>query len=528
LPLQNNETLESFTTRISTIIFDKNIAPKKVNLNTEKDLVAESAVNFYEGVNQKEVEDFYEKMKKPNDKEPISYGLNSKLVKEDGIIKEKVYKIGGMYSDALKQIVYWLEKAANVAENEKQRQHIITLIEYYKTGDLRIWDEYNILWATDLDSHIDYVNGFVEVYDDPMGMKATWEGVVNFKDIEATKRTKLISDNAQWFEDNSPIDRRFKKPVVKGVSAKVITVTQLGGACYPTAPIGINLPNANWIRRDHGSKSVTMENIIYSYGKSSINSGVLDEFCYSPEEIERSKKHGSLAGNLHTDMHECLGHGSGQLLPGISDDALKNFHSPLEEARADLFALYYLLDPKMIELGLFKDFETAKAAYDQYIRNGLMVQLTRIQIGKDIEQAHMRSRALVASWCYERGLDDNVILKHKKDGKTFFTINNYEKLRELFGELLGIVQEIKSTGNYEAGKDLVEKYGIKIDPVLHNEVLERYAKLNIAPYGGFINPVFVPVKENEQIIDFIIEYPESYINQMLDYSKNFSFLPYYN
>ncbi len=523
-PLNGNENIEQFIERITKNIFDTAIAPKKISLDASKDLILASSTNFYENVSQKEAEDYYNKMQKSNEETPIAYGLNSKLVKENGKIVEKIYKIGGLYSSAIEKIVFWLEKAQKVAENPKQQKHISKLIEYYKTGDLKTWDDYNILWVTDLDSKIDYVNGFIEVYGDPMGMKATWESVVNFKDIEATKRSEKISSNAQWFETNSPIDDKFKKKEVRGVSAKVITVAQLGGDCYPTTPIGINLPNSNWIRKEHGSKSVTMENITYAYDKASIGNGVLEEFCFSKEEIERAKNFGSVADNLHTELHECLGHGSGQLLPGVSDGALKNYHSALEETRADLFALYYIMDKKMIELGLIESLEVAKAEYDRYIRNGLMMQLTRIEPGKDIEQAHMRNRALIAAWCFEKGKEENIIEKKSKDKKTFFVINDYEKLRSLFAQLLKEVQRIKSTGDYNTGKELVEKYAVKINQELHQEVLQRYKKLNVAPYGGFINPKFTLIEKDGRVIDVKIEYPDDYTKQMMDYGKNYSFL----
>ena len=459
-PFDEGQTLDELIPELTSILFDPEIASKRVSLDSSKDLIKSSACNFYEGVTQQEAEDFYNAKKDPNDPEPISYGLNSRLVKKNGVVYEEIYKVGGKYSAALEKIVYWLEKASEVAENDQQKAVIDKLIEYYRTGDLKIYDEYNVLWVNDLDSHIDFVNGFTEVYGDPLGMKATWESVVNFKDIEATKRTEIISNNAQWFEDNSPTDPRFKKDEVKGVSAKVITVAHLGGDCYPSTPIGINLPNADWIRKDHGSKSVTMENITYAYDQAALGNGFLEEFCYSDEEIELSKKYGSIAGNLHTDLHECLGHGSGQLLPGTSPEALKNYSSALEESRADLFALYYMMDDKMVELGIMPTLDVAKAEYNGYISNGLMTQLTRIEMGKNIEQAHMRNRQLISKWCYEKGQEDNVIEKVVKDGKTYYKINDYNKLRDLFGELLAEVQRIKSEGDYEAGKDLVETYGV--------------------------------------------------------------------
>jgi dipeptidyl-peptidase-3 len=445
-------------------------------------------------------------------------------VKKNGKVIEEVAYLNGLYGPAIEKIIYWLEKAAGVAENLQQKKVIEKLIEYYKTGDLEKFDEYNILWVNDVKSRVDFINGFIEVYSDPMGVKGSWESVVNFKDLAATKRTEIISQNAQWFEDHSPITSRFKRKQVKGVSAKVITVAMIGGDCYPSTPIGINLPNANWIRKNHGSKSVTIENIIYAYDQSSLGSGFGKEFSYSEEDLERAKKYGSYAGNLHTDLHEVLGHASGQLLPGVSTEVLKNYHSPIEESRADLFALYYLMDDKMVELGLLPNLEGAKADYNSGIRNGLMTQLVRIQPGKTIEQAHMRGRALVSHWVYEKGKPENVISKEIKDGKTYFVINDYQKLRKLYGKLLLEVQRITSEGDYEAARDLVENYGVKVDPELHKEVLDRYSKLNLAPYGGFINPIYTPVIENGKIVDVKIEYPLDYVKQMLRYSKDYSHL----
>ncbi len=515
---------DDFVNNLSYMLFDKNAYPKKVSQDTGTDIIKASSVNFYEGLSKQEVDAYNESIMDPNDPTPISYGLNSKLVKENGEIKEYVYKLDGMYGPAIREIVGWLEKAVTVAENDLQKESMEKLIQYYKTGNLKVWDEYNVLWVNDMESHVDFVNGFIETYTDPMGMKATWEAVVNFKDVEATKRTEIIAENAQWFEDNSPVDDRFKKEEVKGVSAKVITVAQLGGDCYPSSPVGINLPNADWIRKDHGSKSVTMENITYAYDKASQGSGMLKEFVYREEDRELSKKHGPLAGNLHTDLHECLGHGSGQLLEGTPADALENYASPLEETRADLFALYYMMDPKMVELKLMPTLDVAKAAYNSYIRNGLMTQLTRIEPGKNIEQAHMRNRQLIARWVYEKGQKDNVIEKIVEDGKTYFVVNDYEKLRTLFGELLAEVQRIKSEGDYEAGKALVENYAVKVDRELHAEVLKRFKKLNVAPYGGFMNPDFEVVEENGQIVDIKVTYPDDYTGQMLLYGKKYSFL----
>lgn len=527
-PMQEGQDLGGFIGWISEVIFDPNVAPKRICSNTEMDLIEHSACNFYEGVSQSEVDNYYQSIRIEGDTTPISYGLNSKVVKENGVVVEKVYSADGMYKEAILRIIYWLDKASDVAETEKQKTALKTLIRYYKSGDLKTWDDYNVMWVEDLVPEVDYVNGFIEVYGDPMGMKATWESVVNFKNIKATERTILISDNAQWFEDNSPVDPRFKKKEVKGVTAKVITVAQLGGDCYPTTPIGINLPNADWIRKDHGSKSVTMDNITYAYDQASLGNGFLEEFCATPEEISRVKEYGFEAGNIHTDLHECLGHGSGQLLPGTSSEALKNYSSVLEESRADLFALYYMWSPKMQELGLLPNQEAAMAEYDGYIRNGLMTQLTRIQPGKDIEQAHMRNRQLISKWCLENGQDENVIEEIKKDGKTYYKINDYDKLNALLGELLAEVQRIKSEGDYDAGKALVEGYAVKVDPVLHTEVLERYAKLNLAPYGGFVNPVLVPVYDGDKITDIKVEHNEDYTEQMMKYSKDYSYLPTYN
>lgn len=531
-PLKGNQTLDAFLDEIVPVIFDPSIAPKGISQEPGKDLVTYSSVNFYEGVSEKEVLDFYENLKVRTSQEGgdtlISWGLNSKLIKKDGIIKELVYKKDGLYTEAIEQIIYWLEKASLVTENDTQKEVINALIKYYETGNLTDWDHYNILWVKDLDSRIDFVNGFIEDYGDPLGRKATWESVVNFKDLEATKRADIISQNAQWFEDHSPVNPIFRKKEVKGVSAKVITAAQLGGDCYPSTPIGINLPNAPWIKKEHGSKSVTLENITYAHDQASLGNGMLEEFCASPEEVEWSKTYGSLASNLHTDLHECLGHGSGQLLPNVKGDELKNYSSALEEARADLFALYYISDPKMKAIGLYDKEEVYKTEYNAYIRNGLLTQLTRIQPGKDIEQAHMRNRQLIARWCYENGKAENIISLEVRSGKTYSVIHNYNALRELFGKLLAEIQRIKSEGDYEAGKILVERYGVKVDQGLHSEILERFKKLNLAPYGGFINPVFTPEINDGKIVNIKVTYPEDYTGQMLDYSKNHSFLPTYN
>lgn len=529
LPLLENETAAQLVARIAPVIFDPTLYPKRTNQEPGVDLILTSANNYYEGVTQAEVEAFYAKMKDPNDNTPVSYGLNSKLVKENGQLVEKTYKVGGMYSAALERIVGWLEKAAAVAENDKQREVIEKLIAFNRDGDLKTFDEYAIKWVQDVESQIDFINGFTETYGDPLGMKASWESLINFKNIEATKRTQIISDNAQWFEDNSPINPEFKKEKVKGVSAKVITAAMLGGDCYPSTPIGVNLPNSNWIRRDYGSKSVTIENITEAYDQASLGSGFAEEFMWSNTELERAKQYGSLTNNLHTDLHECLGHGSGKLLPGVDPDALRAYGSPVEEARADLFGLYYMGDKKAVELGLLPDAEAYKAAYYQYIMNGLMTQLTRIQPGKNIEQAHMRNRQLIASWVYEKGKADKVVELKKRDGETFVVVNDYEKLRGLFGELLSEIQRIKSTGDYEAAKTMVETYAVKVNQEIHTEVLDRYKKLNLAPYRGFVNPVYTLVTDkNGKVTDVKISYDENYIDQNLRYSKEYSALPDYN
>jgi len=524
LPFLASESLDSFLNSIIPVMFDAEVLPKKVNLDNSKDMVLNSAVNFYEGVNQQEVEKFYGDMVNAKDEKPVSYGLNSKLVKENGKIVEKVYRIDGVYGSAIKEIVTWLEKASTVAENDAQKNVIQKLIEFYTTGSLKAWDDYNILWVKDVNSHTDFVNGFIENYEDPLSRKATWESIVNFKNLQATKRTEIISANAQWFEDHAPIDPRFRKNEVKGITAKVITAVNLSGDLAPSTAIGINLPNADWIRKEYGSKSVTLENVTYAYDKAAQGTGMLEEFSYDQNEIDLIKKYGFLTDNLHTDMHECLGHGSGQLLPGTSGDALKNYQSTLEEARADLFALYYLMDPKMVELGLIPDTTAAEAEYIKYIRNGLFTQLTRIQPGKDVEEAHMRNRQLIAKWCFEKGKADNVIEQKVKEGKTYFVINDFGKLRKLFGQLLGEIQRIKSEGDFEAGKALVENYGVKVDPELHKEVLERYKKLNLAPYAGFIQPELVPVEKDGEIVDIKVEYPINFTSQMMKLGKMHSFL----
>ncbi|HRR62942.1 MAG TPA: dihydrofolate reductase, partial [Paludibacteraceae bacterium] len=521
LPLLKGETVDDLLKKLIPVIFDPTVYPKGTNQAEGVDLILTSGNNYYEGVTQEEAEDFYNKMINPNDKAPISYGLNSKLVKENGIIHEKTYQINGLYGEAIKRIVYWLEKAAEVAENQQQREVINTLIHYYRTGDLKIFNDYCIKWVQDTTSMVDFINGFIETYGDPLGLKGSWEALVDYKNLEATKRTEIISKNAQWFEDHSPIDKRFKKEQVKGISAKVVTAAMLGGDCYPSTPIGINLPNADWIRHDYGSKSITIENITEAYDQAALKSGFNEEFMWSDIERERAKKYGSLTNNLHTDLHECLGHGSGKLLHGVNPNRLKAYGSTIEEARADLFGLYFLSDPKMIELGLLPDNEAYKAEYYQYMMNGLLTQLTRIQPGKNIEEAHMRNRQLIANWVYQKGLPEKVVELKKRNGKTFVVVNNYEKLRSLFGMLLAEVQRVKSTGDYKAAKNLVENYGVKVDPVLHQEILERYKKLNLAPYKGFVNPVYIPVIDKKgKITDVKISYDEDFVEQNLRYSKN--------
>ena len=517
----------AYDQRLLTFIYDYEACPQRKSTDKTKDIVAASAVNFYEGVTKAEVEKFYADMVDPSDKTPVSYGLNSKVVKgKDGVIYEDVYKVGGLYGPALEKICEELEKAAAVAENDTQKEYIADLVEYYRTGDLRLWDKYNIKWVNDTLGTVDFVNGFVEDYNDPLGRKATWEGLVNFKDVEASRRTELISDNAQWFEDNSPIDQRFKKAQVKGVTAKVITVATLAGDCYPSAPIGINLPNADWIRREHGSKSVTIANLTSAYSKAAQEApkGMLSEFAWSEEEIEAAKKYGDITSDLHTDLHECLGHGSGQLLPTTSPNALGEYSSTLEETRADLFGLYYLADPKLVELGILPDMEAYKAQYQSYIRNGIFTQFTRVELGKKNTQAHMQNRKLISEWCFEKGAAANVIEKKVRDGKTYFVVNDFEALRGLFAELLAEIQRIKSEGDFAAGKALVEKYAVNIDPELHKEVKERYAALDLKPYGGFLNPDIVPVTKGGKVVDYKLVYNDSYLDQMLEYGKKYATL----
>ena len=529
LPLAEGQTVDQLCDEIFPIIFDPAIMPKRVNQADGEDLLLTSACNYYAGVTQKEAEDFYAKMKDPNDPQPVMFGMNSRLVKENGKIQEKTWKVGGLYTEAIERIVYWLDKAKAVAENDQQKAVIEKLIQFYNDGDLKTFDAYAIEWVKDLDSRIDFVNCFTESYGDPLGMKASWESIVNFKDMEATKRTETISANAQWFEDNSPVDKRFKKETVKGVSAKVITAAMLGGDLYPATAIGINLPNSNWIRSAHGSKSVTIGNLTDAYSKAARGNGFSQEFVISPAEIKLMETYGDITDNLHTDLHECLGHGSGKLLPGVDPDTLKAYGSTIEEARADLFGLYYLADDKLVELGLTPDAEAYKAQYYSYMMNGLMTQLVRIDLGNNIEEAHMRNRALIARWALEKGAADKVVEFVKKDGKTYVQVNDYKKLRDLFGQLLAEIQRIKSEGDFNAARELVENYAVKIDPTLHAEILDRYKKLNLAPYKGFINPVYTAVKDAEgNITDVTIDYTEGYAEQMLRYSSEYANLPYRN
>lgn len=510
-------------TELLEVIYSPDIYPQRRSTSKTGDIVELSAVNFYDGVTREEVDKYYNSMMDPNDKTPISYGLNTKVVKEDGKVVEKPWKVGGIYGPALERICAELEKAAAVAETDLQKEAIGKLVEYYKTGDLKTWDDFNIDWVRDTVGTIDFINGFIEDYDDPLGRKATWEGYVNMKDSAASARTEVLSANAQWFEDNSPVDPRFRKPHVKGVSAKVVDGITLAGATYPATPIGINLPNADWIRRDYGSKSVTIANITHAYDYAAQESpkSTLTEFAYDQAEIDAYKQYGSYTDEIHTDLHECLGHGSGQLLPGVSSTALGEYQSTLEEARADLFGLYYMADPKLVELGNMPNAEAYKPAYSNYIRNGLFVQFTRVELGKQNTEAHMQNRKLIAEWCYEKGAARGIIEKKMRDGKTYFVVNDYEALRGLFAELLAEIQRIKSEGDYAAGKNLVETYAVNIDPQLHKEVLERYAALNLKPYGGFVNPDIVPVEKDGKVVDYKIVYVDNYLQQQLDYGKKY-------
>lgn len=526
LPLVMGQSAEQLNANLMPIIFDDKLFARKVEQKEGSDIVAESATNFYENVNQKDVEDFYSGKISQGDPHPISPGLNSKVIKVNGKVTEEVYKSGGKYGPAIDNIIQWLDKAAGVAETDIQKKEIGLLISYYKTGDLKKWDEYNVVWAKNSGQMVDYINGFIENYEDPMGMKASWEAIVDYTDMEATKRTKIITENAQWFEDNSPIDPKYRKEKVTGIAAKVINIAMLGGASYPASPLGINLPNADWIRKEVGSKSVTLANITNAYEVASQGNGFLEEFAAGKAEIERVRKYESISDALHTDLHECVGHASGKLAEGTDPNALKNYSSALEEARADLFALYFMMDQKVFELGLLPGEEGGKAAYDSYLRNGLITQLVRIKPGKDIEEAHMRNRSAISHWVYEKGKGENVIEFFKRDGETFVRINDYQKLRILFGQLLKEIQRIKSEGDFYAGKKIIEDYGVKIDPELHAEVLDRYAKLHLAPYTGFVNPVLNPVYDtNGNIADITVEYTDDYLGQMMYYGKSYSFLP---
>ena len=523
LPLQDGESVQAMCDKLFPVMFDPKVMPKRVNQADGEDLVMTSAANYYEGVTQDEAEKFYAMQKVAADPHPVMYGMNSRLVKKDGVLQEEVWKLDGMYGEAIQKIIFWLEKAETVAENEAQREVIRLLIDFYRTGDLKTFDTYSIAWLKDTDSKVDFVNGFIESYGDPLGMKASWESIVNFKDEEATHRTEIISQHAQWFEDHSPVSPSFKKEVVRGVSAKVITAAMLGGDLYPSSAIGINLPNSNWIRSLHGSKSVTIGNLTDAYNKAAKGNGFREEFVYSQEEKDLLEKYADITGDLHTDLHECVGHGSGKLLPGVDPDALKAYGSTIEEARADLFGLYYLPDEKLVELGLTPDKEAYKAEYYAYMMNGLLTQMVRIEPGCDLEEAHMRNRQLIARWALENGKSKNVVELVKKEGKTYVKINDYFQLRGLFAALLSEIQRIKSEGDYEAARALVEKYAVKLDATLHEEILNRYRSLHLAPYKGFVNPVYLPQYDAEgRIVDVKLDYTEGYIEQMLRYGRDYS------
>lgn len=523
LPLKDGESVQVMCDKLFPVMFDPKVMPKRVNQADGEDLVMTSAANYYEGVTQDEAEKFYAMQKVAADPHPVMYGMNSRLVKKDGVLQEEVWKLDGMYGEAIQKIIFWLEKAETVAENEAQREVIRLLIDFYRTGDLKTFDTYSIAWLKDTDSKVDFVNGFIESYGDPLGMKASWESIVNFKDEEATHRTEIISQHAQWFEDHSPVSPSFKKEVVRGVSAKVITAAMLGGDLYPSSAIGINLPNSNWIRSLHGSKSVTIGNLTDAYNKAAKGNGFREEFVYSQEEKDLLEKYADITGDLHTDLHECVGHGSGKLLPGVDPDALKAYGSTIEEARADLFGLYYLPDEKLVELGLTPDKEAYKAEYYAYMMNGLLTQMVRIEPGCDLEEAHMRNRQLIARWALENGKSKNVVELVKKEGKTCVKINDYLQLRGLFAALLSEIQRIKSEGDYEAARALVEKYAVKLDATLHEEILNRYRSLHLAPYKGFVNPVYLPQYDAEgRIVDVKLDYTEGYIEQMLRYGRDYS------
>jgi dipeptidyl-peptidase-3 len=525
LPLPNGMSSAQLLSLLIRLLFDERFYGRKKEQRTGIDIVMESAINMYEGVTRKEVENFYSIKTDPLDPHPVSLGLNSKVVKKDGNIIELVYRSGGLYGPAIDQIIFWLEKAMDCVESELQKEEIRLLIEYYRSGDLKIWDDYNILWVRDNEPEVDYNNGFIETYSDPLGMKATWEAIVNYTDLEATKRSRLITANAQWFEDNSPIHQKYKKKKVTGVAAKVINIAMLGGDCYPASPLGINLPNSNWIRKEVGSKSVSLANISEALDITSQGNGFLEEFAFNNAEADRIRKYGSLAEALHTDLHECIGHASGKLAEGTDPNALKNYASTLEEARADLLALYYIMDKKIFDLALLPEKDAAKAAYDAYLRNGLLTQIVRIKPGKSIEEAHMRNRSLISRWVYENGKKENIVEIIRIEGKSYVKINDYSRLRELFGELLREIQRIKSEGDYKGGRQLVEEYAVKIDPVLHAEILMRYQKLNLAPYTGFVNPDLKPVYDSTgEISDVKAEYVNDYLEQMMNYGRNYSFL----
>lgn len=523
LPLKDGESVQAMCDKLFPVMFDPKVMPKRVNQADGEDLVMTSAANYYEGVTQDEAEKFYAMQKVAADPHPVMYGMNSRLVKKDGALQEEVWKLDGMYGEAIQKIIFWLKKAEAVAENEAQREVIRLLIDFYRTGDLKTFDTYSIAWLKDTDSKVDFVNGFIESYGDPLGMKASWESIVNLKDEEATHRTEIISQHAQWFEDHSPVSPSFKKEVVRGVSAKVITAAMLGGDLYPSSAIGINLPNSNWIRSLHGSKSVTIGNLTDAYNKAAKGNGFREEFVYSQEEKDLLEKYADITGDLHTDLHECVGHGSGKLLPGVDPDALKAYGSTIEEARADLFGLYYLPDEKLVELGLTPDKEAYKAEYYAYMMNGLLTQMVRIEPGCDLEEAHMRNRQLIARWALENGKSMNVVELVKKEGKTYVKINDYLQLRGLFAVLLSEIQRIKSEGDYEAARALVEKYAVKLDATLHEEILNRYRSLHLAPYKGFVNPVYCPQYDAEgRIVDVKLDYTEGYTEQMLRYGRDYS------
>lgn len=519
-------TIEEAKTQLTKLIFDPNIAPQGVEQDTNKDIIQDSAVNFYEGVSQEESEKYYQNQQKDNPL--LSCGLNTKLEKKGNQLVEKTWYSEGMYSSAINNVTHWLRQALDYTENQQQKEWLKALIEYYETGDLEKFNTYNIQWLKDSHSDVDLINGFIETYSDPLGLKGTWESILHVRDTEATKRTTILSENAQWFEDHAPIEKRFKKEKVKGISANVVNVAMLGGESHPTSPIGVNLPNSDWIRKEYGSKSITLNNIASAHHEAMLQSGFIEEFAFSATEKKRHKKYGFIADNLHTDLHECLGHGSGKMLEGVNSEALKNYQAPVEEARADLFALYFMMDQKLMDLGIISTLDVAKAQYDSYIRNGLFTQLIKVKPGRNLEQAHMRNRQLISLWCHEQGASENVIEFKKADGKTFIVINDYLKLRDLFGKLLAEIQRIKSEGDYEAAKQLVENFGTSINKELHQEITERFGKLDIPPFTGFINPQYVPIMENNKIADIKIQYVKNYQEQMLDYSKNYSFLPIEN